>query len=176
MGKNLVILTFLSESVVDYRPQQSCGEVNVFTGICDSVHRGDVCLSACWNTTSPRSRHPPRADTPWSRQPPWSRHPPGADTPTPKSRHPRSRHPPKSGPPWEQTPLGADPPGSIHPLEQTPPRADTPLGADTPPGADTPWEQTLPREQIPPRSRHPLPDVRILLEYILVQFVFFFFN
>ena len=42
------------------------GQGNVFTGICDSVHRGGVCLSACWDAT------PPGADTPAQ-----SRHPPG---------------------------------------------------------------------------------------------------
>ena len=32
-----------------------------------SVHRGGICLSACWDTTPPRSRHPPGADTPQTR-------------------------------------------------------------------------------------------------------------
>ena len=32
--------------------------------------RGGVCLSACWDTTSPREQTPP-----WSRHPPGSRHP-----------------------------------------------------------------------------------------------------
>ena len=95
-----------------------------------------VCLSACWDTTPPRSRppqarYPPRADppeqtAPEQTPPPQSRHPPGPDTP--RSRHPQSRHHP---PP---TPTGADTPhGSRHPPEQTP------LGADRPPpGKQTP--------------------------------------
>ena len=45
------------------------GQGNVFTGVCDSVQRGGVSLSACWDATPPRSR-PPRVNTP-----------PGADTP-----------------------------------------------------------------------------------------------
>ena len=58
------------------------GQGNVFTGVCDSVHRWGVgvCLSARWDTPRsrqpppPRSRHtPPRADTPWRRHPPGSR-------------------------------------------------------------------------------------------------------
>ena len=68
-----------------YRPQRSCGQGNIFTPVCHSVHRG-VCLSVCWDTTPP----PPRADTPrWSRTPLLPEQnppPPGADTP--RSRHP----------------------------------------------------------------------------------------
>ena len=47
------------------------GQGYVFTGVCDSVHRGGVCLTTCWDTTPPREQTspPPRAD------------PPGADTP-----------------------------------------------------------------------------------------------
>ena len=102
-----------------------------------SVHRGGVCLSACWDTTPLWEQTPlEQIHTPWSRHPPeqtppWSRHPPGADTPP------------------EQTPLGADTPRSRHPSEQTPPRSRLP------------WEQTPPQEQTPPlgadtpRSRHP---------------------
>ena len=109
-------------------PTTKLGQGYVFTGICHSVNRGGVCLSACWDTTPPGSRHPPRADTPpeqtpppqeqtphppeqislRSRQPPWSRHPPGADVSTPpKQTPPRSRYHPRSTPPPpppEQTP------------------------------------------------------------------------
>ena len=51
---------------------------------CLSVHRVGVCLSACWDTPYPWSRHPPPQEQapPRSRQPPRSRHPPGADTPS----------------------------------------------------------------------------------------------
>ena len=73
------------------------GQGNVFTGVCDSVNREGVYLSAYWDP--PRSRHspgadtPPRADTsPEQTHTPWTRHPPdqtppsGPDTPTPESR------------------------------------------------------------------------------------------
>ena len=58
----------------------------VFTPVCHSVHRGGVCLSACWDTPTPRSRHPreqtpPRADTPGSRHPQEQTPPLGADIP-----------------------------------------------------------------------------------------------
>ena len=33
-----------------YRPQRSCGQGNIFTPVCHSVHRAGVCLSACWDT------------------------------------------------------------------------------------------------------------------------------
>ena len=53
-----------------YRPQRSCGQGYVFTRVCDSVHRGGICLSACWDTT------PLEQTSPRNRRPPWSRHPP----------------------------------------------------------------------------------------------------
>ena len=56
------------------------GQGNVFTGVCDSVHRGGVCLSACW-------------DTP---------HPPGADP------HGSRHHPPEQIPPEQTPPREAD--------------------------------------------------------------------
>ena len=76
----------------------TCLSVILFTG--------GVCLSACWNTTQPGSRYPPRSrhpspgagtSPPWAGTPPeqstpsGSRHPPGADNPTPPSRHPPSK-------------------------------------------------------------------------------------
>ena len=68
---------------VNYRPQRSCGQGNIFTSVCLST-AGSVCLSTCWDTT------PPRADTPWEQTPPRSRHPPGLSTP-PAAPPPGSR-------------------------------------------------------------------------------------
>ena len=107
---------------------------------------GGVCLSACWDTQPPISRHPPGADTPPREQtPPWEQTPPGAETPLEQT------------PSWgAETPLGADiPPGAgadTLPLEQKPPssREQTPPRSRHPLRADTPSEQT-------PRSRHPHP-------------------
>ena len=72
-----------------YRPQRSCGQGNVFTGVCDSVHRGRVSASVHVGIPhSPGSRHPPLEQTPpWEQTPPQSRHTPLEQTP-----------------PWEQTP------------------------------------------------------------------------
>ena len=66
-------------------PAIKLGQGFVFTGVCDSVHRGG-CLPQCMvgyhtppgadtpqKQTPPREQTPPRADTP-----PWSRHPPPA--------------------------------------------------------------------------------------------------
>ena len=123
------------------------GQGNVFTGVCDSLHRGEgVCLSACWDT-------PPGADPPQTRHPPGSRHPPGADPP--------SRHPPGS-----RQPPGPD----------TTPQPGTPPGADPPRSRHTPQtrypDQTPPQTRHPPGSRrqHTVNErpVRILLECILV--------
>ena len=55
----------------------TCNEVGArlcfYTRGCHFVHRGGVCLSACWDTTNP-----PQEQTPSSPPPPGSRHPPGA--------------------------------------------------------------------------------------------------
>ena len=81
-----------------YRPQRSCGQGNVFTGVCLSIGGEGVCLSAFWDVIPPGTRqtpsflprnqadppgpgrHPPRdqADTPPIRQTPP---PPGKQTP-----------------------------------------------------------------------------------------------
>ena len=67
-----------------YHPQRSWGKV--FTRVCDSVHTGDVCPSACWDTppTLPHWADTPRADLPQADttlgRPPSGRHP-QADTP-----------------------------------------------------------------------------------------------
>ena len=37
-----------------YRPQRSCGQGNVFTGVCLSTGGEGVCLSACWDAIPPR--------------------------------------------------------------------------------------------------------------------------
>ena len=41
-----------------YRPQTKLREGYVFTAVSDSVHRGGVCLSACWDTTPPEQTPP----------------------------------------------------------------------------------------------------------------------
>ena len=143
-----------------YRPQRSCGQGNIFTPVCHSVHRGGVCLSY----QTPPSRHPPGADTP-----PREQTPPGADTP--QSKHPLEQTPPQSRhtPPQEQTHT---------PQEQTPPGADTPWSRHhpPPPGAQPFLEQTPPPGAPPPGIilQHTVYErlVRILLECILVQDIF----
>ena len=74
-----------------YRPQRSCGQGNIFTPVCHSVHRGD-------GISQGTEADPPGPGT----HPPWSRHTP-----------PRPDTPPGPGTPPEQTPPGADtPPGT----------------------------------------------------------------
>ena len=120
-----------------HRPQRSCGQGNIFAPVCHSVHRGGVCLSACWDTTPPKQtsaqqttppeQTPPTADTPPTAHPHWSRQPP-------------EQTPPKEHTPWNR-----------HPPEQTPPGS---------------------------RLQHTVNErpVRILLEYILVEVSYFYFN
>ena len=76
---------FANDTFDLYRPQRSCGQGNVFTGVCHSFcsqgGREGVCLSACWDTTIP----PDQADTPRTRQaPPLDQaDPPGTRQATP---------------------------------------------------------------------------------------------
>ena len=76
-----------------YRPQRSCGQGNVVTRVCHSVHRG---VSASVHAGIP----PPEADTPGSRHP-LEADPPKADIPpkADKPPTPKSRHPPEADPP-----------------------------------------------------------------------------
>ena len=103
-------------STAYYRPQRSCGQGNVFTGVCLST--GGGCLPQCMlgcHTPPPGPGRPPRdqADTPPDQgDPPGPGRPPRdqADTPLGQGRHPPrdqadtcpgpGRHPP----PGKQTP------------------------------------------------------------------------
>ena len=149
-----------------YRPQRSCGQGNIFTPVCHSVHRVGVCLSACWDaTTTPLPRRPPCKGDPPAKETPLPRRPPTKETP--HRRHPPGRSPPAYGllecilvsmslP--SATKLRRlcfyrrvsvhrggvylsecwDPTRSRHPPGSRPPHG-IPLGADThPPGADNP--------------------------------------
>ena len=71
-----------------YRSQRSCGQGNIFTPVCHSVHRGG--LPQCMLGYTPPEQTPPQTRPPGSRHPPGSR-PPWADTPPPRSRHPSPR-------------------------------------------------------------------------------------
>ena len=87
-------------NIIFYRPQRSWGKVMFFTGVCDSVHRGD--LPQCM-----LGYHPPRSSPPEQAAPPQEQTPPRAGTP------------PEKAPPQEQTPPRAD-----TPPEQAPSRAE----------------------------------------------------
>ena len=110
--------------------------------------QGEVCLSACWDTTKPLEQAPPL----------------GAGTP-------RSRYPPGAGKSsWEQAPLGTGtckqaPPRAGTPREQAPPppgEQATPLGSRHHPREQAPpWQQAPPWEQAPtplPRASNPLQE------------------
>ena len=87
----------LQVSLNCYRPQRSWGKV-IFSQASVILFIGGVCLSTCWDTTTPGTRHPHRSSRPPS---PRARHnpgpgtPPGAGTP-PAAGIPRSRHPPST--------------------------------------------------------------------------------
>ena len=79
-----------------YLPQRSCGQGNIFTPVCHSVHRGGS--ASVHAGIPPQSRHPPQEQTL-----PQSRHHPPLGADTPQSRHPPKQTPPKQTPPWKQT-------------------------------------------------------------------------
>ena len=123
-----------------YRPQRSCGQGNVFTGVCLSTGGEGVCLSACWDAICPRDQaDPPRSGRP----PPQIRQTPPLGP---------GRHPPRTRqtPPWD---LADTPPGpGRHPRDQ----------ADTPPGPGRPPPGSRLQHTVYERQVH------ILLECILV--------
>ena len=142
-----------------YRPQRSCGQGNIFTGVCLSTG-GGACLSACWDAIPPSPlgwRTPRYGEPPPDGEPPWMENPPGMENP----------------PRW-RTPLGwRTPPDGEPPRMETPPDGEPPLGWRTPP-MENPPPPTPPgwRNPPPPGSRHQHTvyerPVRILLECILV--------
>ena len=94
-------VTYSTHCYSNYRPQWSCGQSNIFTPVCHSVHRG--VLPQCM-LGYPPEQTPPRGPD----QPPRTRcpkaQPPGADTP-PRVDPPGTR-PPGPDPPWSRHPLG----------------------------------------------------------------------
>ena len=92
-----------------YRPQRSCGQGNVFTGVCLSTGGEGVCLSACWDAIPPPDGEPPRMETPPDGDPLDGEPPPGWRTPP-------DGEPPQDGEP--RPPRWRTPPGW-----RTPPRA-----------------------------------------------------
>ena len=94
-----------------YRPQRSCGQGNVFTGVRLSTGGEGVCLSACWDARPPP---PDQADPPGPGRPPRIRQ-------TPPS-------PDQADPPW----IRQTPPGSGRPPRT---RQTTPRTRQTPPGS-----------------------------------------
>ena len=87
-----------------YRPQRRCGQGNIFTPVCHSVHGG----------VSSR-------DTPGRENPHW-------ETPLARRRTPPGRTPPLGRPPSKETPWQREPP----PSRENPPRR-LPLGKENPP-------------------------------------------
>ena len=69
-----------------YRPQRSCGQGNVFTGVCLSTGGEGVCLSACWDAIPPDGEppldgEPPKMENPPDGEPPRMENPPRWSTP-----------------------------------------------------------------------------------------------
>ena len=65
-----------------YRPQRSCGQGNIFTPVCHSVHRGGgvvVVSHKALRQTPPDQAHCPHLDQ--------AHHPPGPGTPPSRTRH-----------------------------------------------------------------------------------------
>ena len=171
------------------------GQGNVFTSVCDSVHRGVYLVWSGgvylvwsgWGTWSgPRGVY-----LVWSQGSVPDRHPPGPGTPprpgtppgtryTPQTR-PVTHPPPPPGPGTPSLPgPGTHPPDQVHPPGPGTPRTRyTPLGLGTPPRTRySPQTRYTPKDQVrpPDQVHHPPPPnmanerpVRILLECILLE-------
>ena len=107
-----------------YRPQRSCGQGYVFTRVCDSVHRGGVCLSACWDTATPLPGRrpscqgdPPEGGTPEKEAPPWKENPQGGDPQEGGTPLPRRSTPP---PTKREAPPGPHPRGKLRGIRSRP--------------------------------------------------------
>ena len=84
-----------------YRPQRSCGQGNVFTGVCLSTGGGGClpqCMLGCQTPSRDQAdtplgpgRHPPTRQTPWDQADP----PEQADTPWTRQTIPRTRQTPR---------------------------------------------------------------------------------
>ena len=122
-----------------YRPQRSCGQGNVFTAVCDSVHRGGL-----------QQGEPPGKENPPGRRTPWEGEPPRRRT------HREGEAPQEGKPPPEE-----EPPGKQNPPKETPPRRP-PRKENPPRKVNPPGRRTPPRHSVNERP------VRILLECILV--------
>ena len=117
--------------------------------------------------TPPGWRGPPG----WNARPGW-RAPPDGEIP-PGWRTPRDGEPPRDGelPPWDgETPPGWRPPWDgetpCPPRWRTPPQMENPLGWRTPPMENPPMENTPTPPTVNVRA------VRILLECILVPYIY----
>ena len=68
--------------VTCYRPQRSCGQGNIFTPVCHSVHGGGGLPQCMLGYHTPLGADtPPPEQTPSQDHTPRTRHPPGPDTP-----------------------------------------------------------------------------------------------
>ena len=100
--------------------KRSLGQGNIFTPVCHSVHGGGVCLSACWDTTTP-----PGSCTPQDHAPPWDHASPRDHTPPGTMHHPLGPCTPGTMHPLDHAPL----PGTMHhPTPPPPPTGTHPTG------------------------------------------------
>ena len=142
-----------------YRPQRGCGQGNIFTPVCHSVHR-EGGVSASVHAGIP----PPKADTAQSRHPPRTRHTPSrADVP------PRTWHPPGTRPPQADLPSGPDTP---HPRPDPPTRHPR---TRHPPGPDTLQTRYPLGPDIPPWTRYTTPPPHFIYIYFFFFFKFFWY-
>ena len=91
---------FSNDTVHIYRPQRSCGQGYVFTGVCDSVNRGGGCLPQCMlgchtppDENPPTWKTPPHGETPLRDGTPGMENPPPGGEPSPPA--PGMENPPR---------------------------------------------------------------------------------
>ena len=85
---------------LDYRPQRSCGQGNIFTPVCHSVHRGGMSEAAPPGPDTPRAGTPQQVHHHLPDQTPRAGTPPGGPDTPPQDQTPPGRYT-TSPPLWE---------------------------------------------------------------------------
>ena len=125
------ITSFSEQNIISLLPPATkLRQGYIFTGVCDSVHRGRYLGGA-----PPGTRYTPQAGTPPASTPPWDQ------------VHPQDQvHSPGRYTTWDQV----HPADQVYPADQVPPGRYTPWDQvhparpGTPPWGGTPWAGTPP--------------------------------
>ena len=119
-GENIIKYVHAISGVQSYLPPATkLWQGNVFTGVCDSVHRGEggLCQGDPPGQRPPSDRDP-RTETPPGQRPTPGQRPPNRDPPL--DRDPPKHRPHRQRPPWKETLPDRDPLERDHPRQRAP--------------------------------------------------------